>query len=138
MTATLETFLIIYPQFNSVPQPALEMFFDSALKLPEHVWLDRYAEGVMLYAAHKCIMYLRALAEVEGLTDEAARTAIVNSGNAQGRISSKSVGGVSVGMSESANASQNAAQWGDLTETEYGLQFIGLAKVVSVGGMYVV
>lgn len=138
MTVTLETFLVIYPQFRHVPQPALEMFFDSASKLPEQVWLDRYAEGVMLYTAHKCVMYLRTLPDVEGMDEAQARQAVISAGTSKGVVSSKAVGDVSVSMSESANAAQNAAQWGDLTETEFGLQFIGLAKVVSVGGMYVV
>ena len=61
---------------------------------------------------------------------------IVNAGKVQGSITSKSVGGVSVSMDNSAAVS-DLNGWGAWKLTTYGTQFAQMAKLVGKGGMYI-
>lgn len=122
-----ETFLALYPQFSAVPGMVLDFLFAQAALLNPALYLDRYEEAVYLYCAHKATLYLRTLPPDP---EKAGAAQVASAGSAQGNVTSKSVGGVSVSMGESTAAAGLQA-WGDLATTEYGLQLIALARALS-------
>ena len=92
-------------------------------------------EARRLYTAHKLTMYART-----ALPDEAPSTkaAIAAAGQAQQKIAGKKVGEVSVTYAAGASSSSGSVSTGlrDLTETDFGMQLLGLIKLYS-RSMYV-
>lgn len=129
---TIENFKTFYPQFSNMPAEVLNEYFRLAQLIcdPER-WLEMTDEGVRLYTAHKCTLYLRTKAP-----DNAPNAMVAAMGEAKGIKTNKAVGGVSVGMSESS-ATTGITGWGDFKTTEYGIQFMTMARQVGIGGMYV-
>ena len=128
---TLEDFLPFYPQFINVPPVVLNEYIRQANLLPGDVWDEWLPEGRRLYVAHKCTLYLRTT-----VPDGASNDAVAAAGTAQGTYASKSVGGVSVSYGANA-ATAGIEGWGDLKETEFGIQFLSIARRLMLGGIYV-
>ena len=71
------------------------------------------------------------------MTPEGATEAqVAAAGAAKGITTNKSVGGVSVGMAESS-ATAVIEGWGAFKTTEYGVQFLTMARMVGMGGLYI-
>ena len=87
-------------------------------------------EARRLYTAHKLTMYAR-VALPDGVTP--SKTAIAAAGQAQQKIASKKVGEVSVTYSSGASSSSVSVSTdlADLTETDFGMQLLGLIKLYS-------
>lgn len=129
---TAEDFKTFYPQFNTTPESVLSEYLSQAEAIcTEDRWQDMRNEGIRLYVAHKLTLYLRTKT-AEGATD----AQVASAGAAKGIVTNKSVAGVSVGMSESS-ATTAITGWGAFKTTEYGIQFLTLARIVGIGGMYV-
>lgn len=129
---TAETFLAFYPQFTSAPEAVLAEYLTQAQGIcSEDRWCDMANEGIRLYTAHKLTLYLRTF-----VASGATNAQVAAAGEAKGMKTNKSVGGVSIGMSESS-ATTGIEGYGDFKTTEYGIQFMTKARLVGLGGMYV-
>lgn len=94
-------------------------------------WGSLWEEGIRLYIAHFAVLYLQSAPAAGATLDE-----ILNAGKVQGSISSKSVGGVSISLDNSA-AQSDFNGWGAFKLTSFGQQFITLARMVGKGMMVV-
>ena len=125
---TASEFTSFYPQFAG---------FTPAVVLTEYIRQanDRFAgftpddaeEARRLYAAHKLTMYAR-VALPDGVTP--SKSAIAAAGQTQ-RVSSKKVGEVAVTYSSGTSSSSVSVNTdlADLTETDFGMQLLGLIKM---------
>ena len=145
---TVGMFLEDFPQFTKLPDPReidetvlkslvpdnmMQVFVDQANDsvLPSRwgsMW--RYAAG--LYVAHFSAMYLKTYAPGSRNAGEVA-------GGAQqiGNVKSASMGKTSVSYDNSA-ITAGMEKWGAWNATQYGSQLITMARMVGMGGMYVI
>ena len=96
------------------------------------VMFQRYAEMWMfcmnLFVAHYCTMYMRTEAGPNSTASQVA-----TSGLTKGIVISRHAG--DVGATSQLIGSYE--QWGAWTETEYGVQFISIARAVNCGPIFV-
>ena len=130
---TSDTFLAFYPQFASVPTVVLETFVDqSNARFAD--CLDAQDEARRLYIAHKLTLWAQTSIPVpEG--SEIPMSRLAGAGVAAQALS-KSVGGVSVSKSE-GSALASISGYGELKQTEFGLQLIQLLKIATAGGKFI-
>ena len=132
---TVDDFLAVYPQFGNeetVPELVLQMFVDEAnAAIQEARWHSLWRRAVCLYVAHNATLWLKTKANAD-----APASSIVHSGDSNGAMHSKSVGGVSVSYG-STSADNDLAGFGSLRDTIYGQQLASLARLVGHGMMYV-
>lgn len=121
------TFRSIYPEFASLttyPDAQVNYYLAQAVTmLNASVWCSLQDQGVALYTAHNLTLAARR-----------AKTALAGGtpGLAQGILASKAVDKVSMGFDTGSVAIEGA---GAYNLTEYGLQFIKLARLVGAQGM---
>lgn len=136
---TAEMFQEDFPQFFNkegtclLPAAMLEQLIAQANRaIQPDKWLDgwRYAAG--LYVAHCATLYLRTYAESSDTPAQAAAT-----GALVGVVSSAKLGQDSVSYDTDAltKATEN---WGDLNATQYGQLLATRARLVGMGGSYVI
>lgn len=116
-----------------VPDPVLQMFIEQANDsvFPSRwgsMW--RYAAG--LYVAHFSAMYLKTYASGSDSSGEAAGSAWQT-----GNVKSASMGKTSVSYDNSA-ITAGMEKWGVWNTTQYGSQLVTMARMVGMGGMYVI
>ena len=94
-------------------------------------WLEgwRYAAG--LYVAHNATMYLRTYSE-----NTETPAAAAASGQVIGTVKSATLGDASVSYDDSA-ATMATQGWGDLNATTYGQLLATKARLIGMGGSYV-
>ena len=136
---SIEDFKAIYPLFWSaeikpmLPDEVIEMYVGFALAI---VNIARYHEAwkvcVCLVVAHFLILYLRTMSA----TPDPTAADIIKAAETKGLVASKSVDGVSVSYDYST-AISDLEGWASWKTTEYGIQFITLARVYNMGGMRV-
>lgn len=136
---TEDMFLEDFPQFykegalSLVPQTMLDEFIRTvnAAVTPDK-WLDgwRYAAG--LYVAHQATLYLRTYAESSATPAQAAAT-----GATVGVVKSATLGDSSVTYDTDA-LTKATAGWGDLNATQYGQILATRARLVGMGGTYII
>ena len=122
---TQSDFVAFYPQFTG---------FTPAVVLAEYIRqanarFSSFAEEARrLYTAHRLTMYARN-ALPEGIVPTKAQ--IAAAGQAQQKIASKKVGEVAVTYTSGASSSSVSVstELADLTETDFGLQLLGLIKM---------
>ncbi len=124
---TQAEFTAFYPQFAGfTPAFVLSVYITQANERFTAFSESDAEEARRLYVAHKLTLYAR-LALPDGATPTKAQLAAA--GQVQ-RVASKKVGEVSVtyatGTSSSSSVSTDLA---DLTETDFGLQLLGLIKL---------
>ena len=125
---TIAEFTAFYPQFAGfTPAIVLSTYLRQANGRFSSFSEEDAEEARRLYVAHKLTLYAR-IALPDGVTP--SKSAIAAAGQSQQRIASKKVGEVSVtyatGASSSVSVSTDLA---DLTETDFGLQLLGLIKM---------
>ena len=134
-----DTFKQDFPQFYTaageclLPDPMLEMFIIRANHaIQPDKWLDswRYAAG--LYVAHYATMYLRTYAPSSETAAQAAAT-----GALTGVVSSEKLGDVSVSYDTDA-LTKATEDWGSLNATQYGQMLATEARMIGLGGTYVI
>ena len=121
---TKEMFREDFPQFMFLTQAN-----DSVL--PSRwgsMW--RYAAG--LYLAHFSTMYLKTYAPASSGTAQ-----VVAKAQPAGVIKSTTMGDTSVSYDNSA-VTIGTEKWGSWNATQYGQQLVTLARLVGMGGMYVI
>ena len=136
---TAEMFQEDFPQFFNkegtclLPAAMLEQLIDQANRaIQPDKWLDgwRYAAG--LYVAHCATLYLRTYAESSDTPAQAAAT-----GALVGVVSSAKLGQDSVSYETDA-LTKATEHWGDLNATQYGQLLATRARLVGMGGSYVI
>ena len=122
---TAADFTAFYPQFAGfTPAVVLTEYIRQANKRFSAFTEEDAEEARRLYTAHKLTMYART-----ALPDDATPTkATIAAAGQMQRISSKKVGEVTVTYS-SGTSSSVSADLADLTETDFGLQLLGLIKM---------
>ena len=147
---TAEMFLEAFPQFSAssggfqefsddgtrislVPEPMLQVFLAQANDsvLPSRwgsMW--RYAAG--LYTAHFSAMYLQTYTDGSNSAMQAAARA-----KQVGSVKSATMGDTSVSYDNSA-ITAGTEKWGAWNSTQYGQQLVTMARLVGMGGMYVI
>lgn len=136
---TLQDFYKIYPNFEEmigddkdIPDAVADMYMQFANDCVSiKRWGHQWEMGMALFIAHFLTLYLEAK-----FPENATAQEVIAYGQAQGLITSKSVGDVSVNYDFSA-AIQGVESWGQFTTTSYGLMFANLAKLLGKGGMYI-
>ena len=136
---TVDDFKAIYPQFwdsagdSFVPYEVIEMYVGFAYSI---VNIARYHESwivcLCFVIAHFLILYMRTM--TPDPNDDAL--AVIKAAETRGLVASKSVDGVSVSYDYST-AISDLDGWAAWKTTEYGIQYLTLAKVYNLGGMRV-
>ena len=137
---TAEMFQEDFPQFfvkgtgaPLLPVTMLEEFIrqSNAAAAPDR-WGDswRYAAG--LYTAHYATLYLRTYSEDNSTPGQAAA-----SGALVGVVKSATLGDSSVSY-DTDTLTKATADWGDLNATQYGQLLATRARLVGMGGTYVI
>ena len=141
-TYTVEMFLEDFPQFSKagmkpreplVPEGILGIFIGNANRsiLPSRYFETwRYAAG--LYVAHFSALYLKTYSDGSATAAQAA-----GSGQQTGLISEASMGDTSIKYDNEA-ITLTMAKWGSWNATQYGQQLISMARMIGMGGMYVI
>ena len=133
---TSAEFTAFYPQFAGfTPAAVLSEYVRQAnARFSRFPGADA-EEARRLYTAHKLTIYAR-MALPDGVTPTKAQ--IAAAGQAQQKIASKKVGEVSVTYATGASSSSMSVSTdlADLTETDFGMQLLGLIKLYS-GTVYV-
>lgn len=136
---TAEMFQQDFPQFFNaegvclLPETMLKEFIKQAnMSIQPDKWLDgwRYAAG--LYIAHYATLYLRTYAENSTTPSEAAAT-----GALVGVMTSAKLGQDSVTY-DADTLTKATEKWGDLNATQYGQLLATKARLVGMGGTYVI
>ena len=123
-----EAFLAFYPQFSSFSQGVVLTEYLRQANARFSDFGEDAEEARRLYAAHKLTLYAR-VALPDGATP--SKAAIAAAGQAQQKIASKKVGEVAVTYSSGTSSSSVSVNTdlADLTETDFGLQLLGLIKL---------
>lgn len=136
---TAEMFQTDFPQFfkedgtSLIPVTMLEEFIRQAnAAIQPDKWLDGWRYACGLYVAHQATLYLRTFAENSATPAEAAAT-----GALVGVMRSAKLGQDSVTYDPDplTKATEN---WGDLNATQYGQLLATRARLVGMGGTYVI
>ena len=128
---TQAEFTAFYPQFAGfTPVVVMTEYIRQANKRFSVFSAEDAEEARRLYTAHKLTMYAR-VALPDGVTPSKAQ--IAAAGQAQQKIASKKVGEVAVTYSSGTSSSSVSVQTdlADLTETDFGMQLLGLIKLYS-------
>ena len=128
---TQSDFTAFYPQFAGfTPAVVLTEYIRQANVRFCSFTEEDAEEARRLYTAHKLTMYARVTLP-DGVTPTKAQ--IAAAGQAQQKIASKKVGEVAVTYSSGTSSSSVSVQTdlADLTETDFGLQLLGLIKLYS-------
>lgn len=151
-TYTKEMFLTDFPQFTKkqssevtegekvksqaaslVPDPMLQVFISNANAsiLPSRygeIW--RYAAG--LYVAHFSALYLKTYSDGSVTPARAAAT-----GQQTGLVKEATMGDTTIRYDNEA-ITEASAKWGSWNATQYGQQLVTMARMIGMGGMYVI
>lgn len=137
---TSEMFLADFPQFKSeetgaclAPNMILEMFIANANQsIPTSRWFEKWRYACGLYVAHHLTLYLRAYSDGSESVGQAAAT-----GATIGLVASASLGDSEVSYDNKALTAATE-KWGSLNATQYGQILATEARLVGMGGMYVI
>ena len=126
---TQAEFTAFYPQFAGfTPAVVLTEYIRQANARFDAFAAEDAEEARRLYTAHNLTMYAR-VALPDGVTP--TKSQIAAAGQAQQKIASKKVGEVAVTYSSGASSSSISVSTdlADLTETDFGMQLLGLIKM---------
>lgn len=145
---TIPAFLEDFPQFcqeykaagseeiqrkSLIPEVMLQTFIDQANDsvLPSR-WGSMWRYAVGLYVAHFSAMYLKTYSPCSQNTGQVA-------GNSEqkGAVKTVSMGDTSVSYDNSA-VTAGTEKWGSWNSTQYGSQLVTMARMVGMGGTYVI
>lgn len=138
-TYTAEMFRAAFPQFYDaegsclVPETMLNLFINRANQcISPGKWGDAWEYAAGLYIAHYSTMYLRTYAPSSDSAESAAAT-----GSLVGVVKSEKLGDTSVTYDTDA-LTQATEGWGNLNATLYGQMLATEARLVGMGGTFVI
>lgn len=121
------------PAVSLLPQVMLDEFIRQAnAAIQPDKWLDSWRYACGLYVAHYAALYLRTWSDGSDSPAQAAA-----SGALVGVVKSAQLGDSSVSYDTSA-LTQATGDWGDLNATQYGQLLATKARLVGMGGTYVI
>ena len=133
-------FIAMFPQFGEktdgtawvVPKEVIQMWVDIARgSVYESRFHNMWKPATGFFIAHWLTLYLTTMAD-----PDSPLSGIINAGMAKGMQSSKSAGSLSVSY-DFSSFTDDFDGWGSYKQTTFGQQFITLAKMHTLGGMYV-
>lgn len=135
---TEEMFQEDFPQFFDsngnchVPTVILaELISQANGSIQPDKWLEGWRYACGLYVAHNATMYLRTYRESTETPSEAAAT-----GQVIGTVKSATLGDASVSYDDGSSTMATQG-WGDLNATQYGQLLATKARLIGMGGSYV-
>lgn len=134
---TLEMFMLDFPQFftgGPPPFPAEEFVRQANAVIQPDRWLEGWRYACGLYAAHNATLYLRAVPDGEGPLSPSQLAA---AGAAVGVVKSAQLGDSSVTY-DTGSVQAATERWGDLNSTQYGQLLASRARLVGMGGCFVI
>ena len=136
---TAEQFQQDFPQFYNdkgdslLPETMLNEIISMANSaIQPDKWGEAWRYAVGLYVAHYTTLYLRTYSPSSGSAQQAAA-----SGALVGVVKSATLGDASVSYDTSA-ITAGTEDWGDLNSTTYGQMLANRAKLIGMGGTYVI
>ena len=125
---TLAEFTAFYPQFAGfTPAIVLSTYLRQANDRFSSFTEEDAEEARRLFVAHKLTLYAR-IALPDGVTPSKSAIAAA-AGQARQKIASKKVGEVAVTYSSGASSSSVSTDLAGMTETDFGMQLLGLIKM---------
>lgn len=135
---TAEMFQEDFPQFfnavgeSLIPETMLNVFINRANSaIQPDKWLDEWRYAVGLYVAHYSTMYLSTYSSSSETPAQAAAT-----GSLVGVAESATLGDASVTYNTDALI-KGTEDWGSLNATKYGQMLASEARLIGMGGTYV-
>jgi hypothetical protein len=136
---TLDMFKEDFPQFYDepgdplIPPNMLNLFLAMAnASVLEDKWFEKWRWAMGMYIAHYGTLYLESYRPFSENAQQAAQA-----GEITGQVQSASLGDASVSYDTSA-AVAATERWGTWNDTIYGQQLVAEAKLIALGGMYVI
>lgn len=133
-------FLEDFPQFKKagentclIPDTILSLFLmnaNSSILPSRYCDMWRYAAG--LYVAHYAALYLKTYSEGSVSAAQAAAK-----GQQTGLVSEASMGDTSIKYDNTA-VTAAMVKWGSWNATQYGQQLVSMARMIGMGGSYVI
>lgn len=129
---TEDDFFSFYPQFQSkVDSPILAQFIAMAdACVPQDRWKALWNFGMCNFIAHFVTLYLQMA------TGCSTAAQVISTAQARGLQTSKSVGDVSVSYDFSQTLG-DIEGWATFKQTQYGLQYLSMARLLGKAGVYV-
>lgn len=138
---TLAMFQTDHPEFFSgadppaplLPENMLQIFINQANTsvLPSR-WSDMWELAAGLYVAHFAALYLKTYS-----TGQPSAGQTVTAATPTGLVSSAKMGDTSLNFDNTA-ITEGTKEWGAWNSTVYGQQLITYARLIGMGGMYVI
>ena len=135
---TVDMFRTDFPQFFDatgmchLPDAVLcDLLHMTNSSIQPDKWLESWRYGCGLFLAHNATMYLRAFKDSTASPAEAAAT-----GQVIGNVRSATLGDASVTYDDGASTMATQG-WGDLNATSYGQLLATKARLIGMGGSYV-
>lgn len=123
---------IVRERTSLIPQKALETFLDMANKnILEQRWFEKWEYACALYVAHYSLLYLRDYKEKSQDINEASEA------TPTGIVSSSSLGDASISYDNSM-ITQSLQKWGVWAATNYGQQLVNEARLLGMGGAFII
>lgn len=128
----VEDFYLIFPFFQGkVPQTMVEYYIGLAhSSLSYKQYGEQWNYAMSLYVAHFLTLYLQLS---QGLTEDSPVSSIIKNSLAQGLISSKSAGDLSLSYDYSY-IDNDLNSWAAWKMTKYGQIFASIAKLIGKPG----
>jgi hypothetical protein len=124
--------ITIYPA-PALPYIVLNAYIALAsASLVQARWKDAWALGMAAYVAHYATLWLRSDGDGFSTVRAAAQ-----SGLAQGITIAASAGPVSESIQPIGGSGSGFESWGHWNQTEYGIQFMGWARLIGAGPMLI-
>ena len=116
-----------------IPPLILQQFIDMAnAAIQEQRWFEKWRLAMGLYIAHYATLYLRMYSD-----GSASAQAAAASGGLIGVVSSASLGDSSVSYDTRALVAATE-KWGAWNSTTYGQVLVTEARLISMGGAYII
>lgn len=138
---TLAMFQADHPEFFSgadppaplLPENMLQLFVNQANTsiLPSR-WSDMWELAAGLYVAHFAALYLKTYNPGQSSANQT-----VMSATPTGLVSSAKMGDTSLNFDNTA-ITEGTKEWGAWNSTVYGQQLVTYARLIGMGGMYVI
>ena len=136
---TTDMFKTDFPQFFDsegkplAPATVMDMYICMAnASIQPDKWLDKWRYAAGLYVAHYLTLYLRTYAPNSENASQAAQT-----GALVGVVKSATLGDSSVNY-DTSSITAATSDWGSLNATQYGQMLATEARLIGLGGTYVI
>jgi hypothetical protein len=116
-----------------IPQSMLDQFIQQANEsiIPSR-WGTQWRYAAGLFVAHWSVLYLKTYSDGSPNAQVVASMA-----DQKGNVSSATMGDTSISYDNKA-VNEGTSKWGTWNATQYGAQLATMARMIGIGGMYVI